>query len=111
MALIGLAVRYIGGALDPDFHTWAYVLLAPLLGVITFLQASGRTSILAALLFGLGVGGLVFWIAVLTSGRLPITGRMDYVYVAFILAIPLVCVALAVRLWRRPRAASSDAVP
>jgi uncharacterized membrane protein len=105
MTVFGFAVRYIGGALDPDFRTWSYVFLAPIMGGLSYLFASGRASIVAAVLFGLGVGGLVFWSALLWTDRFPITGRMDWVFIAFILSIPVLCLGMAIRIWRRVRIA------
>ena len=109
MALFGLAVRYIGGAFDPDFHTWTYMLLAPIMGGYIYLNASGRASIVAAVLFGVGTGGLLFWSVLLWTDRFPITGRMDWAFIAFIFSIPAFAVAMAVRIWRRLRAASVGA--
>ena len=94
MVIFGLAVRFVWGAIDPDMRKWTFVTLAPLLGVFTYLQATGRLRLIAVGLVGLGLGGLLFWTLILAWGGMPITGQADYVYIAIIFAFPLACVGL-----------------
>lgn len=92
MAAFGLAVRFIWGAHDPEMRQWTFVAIAPLVGVTAYLQATGRLRLLARGLVGLGVAALLFWTLVLASGRIPITGRSDYVYIAIVFAFPVAAI-------------------
>lgn len=94
MAAFGLAVRFIWGAFDPEMRKWTFVAIAPLMGVATYLQSTGRIRLLAAGLMGLGLGGLLFWTLVLLSSQIPITGPADYVLIAIVFAFPAAAVGL-----------------
>ena len=109
MAAFGLAVRFVWGAYDPEMRKWTFVAIAPLMGVTTYLQSTGRVRLLAAGLMALGLGGLLFWTLVLTSGRFPITGRADYVYVTLVFAFP--AAALGLGLWQLRKSDRSKASP
>lgn len=98
---IGAAVLSLTwGAVDPDTHWWSLVAVAPVIGMLTYLQASGREGALAAFFLALGGGGLLFWIAVLVSGTWPVT-RADLPWIALILTFPLVCLGIGIQKWRR----------
>jgi hypothetical protein len=99
-ALFGIAVRFGWGAFDPDMRTWTFVGVAPVSGLFAYLHASGRVRAIAGMLITLGVLGLVFWLAVLLSGRVPTT-RDDLPYLLVVLAFPLGAIALGLYQRRR----------
>lgn len=94
VAVLGLAVRFIWGAYDPEMRRWTFVALAPLIGLLSYLQSTGRHRLISVGLVGLGIGGSLFWTAILLSGRMPVTSRADYGYITLILAFPIACIGL-----------------
>ncbi len=109
MIAVGVAYRYVGAAIDPGLQTWGIVAAAPLVGLTTYLQVSGKNSLLAALFFCLGIGALVFWTLGVTSGRMPIASRSDAFYATLVFAFPVVAIGLAVWTWRKRRIESPTA--
>lgn len=75
---------------------WTFVAAAPVIGLFTYLLATGRLRLIAVALIGIGLGGLLFWTLILVSGTIPITGRADYVYITLIFAIPAASLGLGV---------------
>jgi len=98
--IFAVATRLIWGAVDPEMRSWSLVAVAPWAGLYTYLQASGRLMTIANMLVALGIGGFLFWSAILISGRWPTT-REDLPYIVAILAFP--AVALGLGLFQRHR--------
>jgi hypothetical protein len=107
-ALFGIAIRFVWGAVDPEMRTWTFTAIAPWSGVYTYLHASGRLGAIANTLIALGAVGFIFWIAVIVSGRMPIS-RSDLPYALGVLAFPLA--ALALGLYQRRRLQGSESRP
>jgi len=95
-AVLGVAMRYIGGAIDPDMRSWGMVALSPVSGLYTYRNASGRHRAIANLFVALGVFGLVFWVAMVLSGRLPAT-REDIPSLLVVFAFPVAALVLGLR--------------
>ena len=89
MAVFGLIVGLIWGIFDPLMR-WVFVAISPLLGIITYLQASGRRRGMAALTLGIGLVTSAFWIYMMTTGRLEPAGVVEIVLFALIITLPLV---------------------
>lgn len=106
VVIFGLAVRFIWGAFDPEMRTWTFVGLAPVAGVLAYLQATGRLRAIATALVGLGLGGLLFWTLILVWGGTPITGRADYAYIALVFAFPAASLGLGIQQLRKLSTAS-----
>lgn len=111
IVVFALVVWLIWGVVDPEMRSWSLLGLAPVMGLFTYLQATGRHRLIAISLMGIGLGGLLFWAIVLISGAKPITGRADYAYIAFILLVPVGCFALGWMMLRRLRPRSPSATP
>ena len=107
VALFGIAWRFIGAAIDPELRTWAVVAIAPLAGLVTYRRETGRDPIPPVAMVSLGGGGLLFWIVAIASGRLPITSRVDWLYVAFIVAIPAFLLIMGTWSYRRRRSSAA----
>jgi hypothetical protein len=104
VALFAVVVRYTWGAFDPEMRSWSLLGAAPLLGVFTYLEASGREAALATLFITLGAGGLLFWTAVLVSGVFP-AARADLPWLLIIYAFPFACLGLGIHKHRKLRRA------
>lgn len=106
-AAFGFAVRAVGGAFDPElFGTWAVVLAAPAVGVMSFLRSTRRDAMLSTLMLWGGVGALLFWTLMVASGRLAIASRAEALYAFMILAFPIGCIVVALRDRRRAHASA-----
>lgn len=103
MAAFGLALDFIWAAYDPEVKKWDLVATAPVIGLLVYLQATGRLRLIAVGLIGLGLGGLLFWTLILLSGSIPITGRADYAYITLIFAFPALLLGLGVWQLRKLR--------
>jgi hypothetical protein len=88
MVVVGLAVRYFWGASAPEMRTWKLVAAAPLMGAFAYFQAVAHPRHVAIGMITLGLGATAFWIVTLFLGGLAITGPVDIVVIAFILALP-----------------------
>jgi len=104
MALFAVVVRYVWGAIDPEMRTWSLLGAAPVLGLLTYLDASGRKAAAATLFVTLGAGGLLFWTAALVSGVLPAT-RADVPWILIIYAFPIACLGIGIQMRRTLRRA------
>jgi len=102
VALFAVVVRYTWGAVDPEMRTWSFLGAAPVLGLLTYLEASGREAPLATLFLTLGAGGLIFWTAVLALRVFPAT-RADLPWLVIIYAFPLACLGIGIQKRRRLR--------
>lgn len=100
--VFAVVLRYTWGAFDPEMRSWSLLGAAPVLGVLTYLQASKRESTVATFFIALGGGGLAFWTAVLLSGTFPVT-RADVSWVLIIFAFPLACLGLGIQKRRNLR--------
>ena len=106
MVVLGLVVRFVWGAFDPEMRTWTFVALAPFMGAFMYLQATRRHRLIGVGLIVLSLGALLLYASVLMSGAKPITSRADYAYITLILLIPVGGVALGWSMLRRLRASS-----
>jgi hypothetical protein len=104
IAVLGVIIRYVWGAYDPEMRTWAFAAAAPVAGLHTYLQASGRLGALATMLIAMGIGGLLLWTAVLLFGWIPTT-RGDIPYVIGVFAFPAGALALGLYQRRQLRSA------
>jgi hypothetical protein len=104
MVVVGLAVRFLWGAQDPAMRTWGLVAAAPLMGAFAYFQAAARPRHVALGMMTLGLGAMVFWIVMLVIGGMPATGPIDFLFIAFILALPVAAIILGwLQLRRTPR--------
>lgn len=101
VVLFGVAWRFLGAAVDPGLGSWAVVAIAPLVGLFIYRRETGQVPIPPVAMVVLGGGLLLFWILSIALGRLPITSRVDWLYAAFIVAIPAFLLFSGVRSYRR----------
>lgn len=99
---VGLAYRFIGGAIDPDLKSWALVVISPLFGLSAYIQATGRDAYPPWLMIGLGIGALLVYGVEWTTGGIPVT-LGEWAAWAFIISIPIALLALGIRKLRRSR--------
>lgn len=104
VAMFAVVLRYTWGAFDPEMRSWSLLGAAPVLGIFTYLQASGREATLATFFIIVGGGGLAFWTALLLSGIFPVA-RADVPWVLIIFAFPLACLVLGIQKRRNLRRA------
>jgi len=108
-AAFGVAVRYVWAAFDPEMHSWSIVAAAPLMGLVTYLQAVGKPRQLGRFFVGFGFLGILFWTVAIAIGTLPIEARGDWFWVAFIYAFPTACIVLGLRDLKKPHASGATA--
>lgn len=101
VALFGLAWRFIGAAIDPELGTWGLVAVAPIAGYFRYRRETGGVALSPVAMMWLGGGGVLFWIVVIASGGLQVTSRVDWLYVAFIVALPIFLLGMGIRYYRR----------
>ncbi len=98
LAAIGVGIRYTWGAFDSEMRNWSIAATAPIVGLFTYLHASGRLAAVATMLVTMGIGGLILWTAVLLFDWIPTT-RADVPYVIGVFAFP--ALALGLGLYQR----------
>lgn len=103
-AAFGVAVRFVWGAFDPEMRSWSMVAAAPLMGLVTYLQAVGKPRQLGRFFVGFGILGILFWTVAIAIGTLPVEARIDWFWVAIIYAFPTACIVLGFRELRKSTA-------
>lgn len=108
LVLVGVAWRFIGAAIDPELKSWALVAVAPIAGYFRYRRETGGVALPPAAMMWLGGGMVLFWIVSIASGGLQITSRVDWLYAAFIVAIPAFLLIMGIWSYRRQRGSASS---
>ena len=106
-AVIAVVIRLAWGAVDPEMRSWSLLAAAPIVGLQTYLNASGRVTAMANMLVVLGISGLLLFTAVLLFDWWSTT-RADVPYVIAVLAFPALSLGLGLYQRRQLRRTSQS---
>lgn len=100
VALFGVLFRFGYGALDPDGGSWAIVIVAPLIGLIQYVRATGRDPVPPELMIALGYGMILIYLRGLLRDGLP-SSPVDKILWIIIFGLPVVLIVWGVVRVRR----------